>query len=232
MTTDTSRRIEYVPIDNLERAPRNPKGHDTDGIRASINRHGFVEPVIVDERTGRLVGGHGRLDQLRQLQASGAAPPAGVTTDADGAWCVPVVYGWQSASDAEAEALLIALNRLPEAGGIAAPDVLLAMLDELAQTAHGLDGTGYTADDLDDLLADLGAGELPEADTDADYAPLPDRAEPQAPRETQGLREVGLMFTADDHREYQALLVVLKKKYAEDAAPVVVLRAMAEAAAE
>ena len=54
-------RVEYVPLGDVKIARRNPKGHDLATIRASILRHGLGDVAgIVDERTGRLVAGHGR----------------------------------------------------------------------------------------------------------------------------------------------------------------------------
>jgi ParB-like chromosome segregation protein Spo0J len=61
------RWIDYVPLDEIAEAHRNPKLHDRRGIRASVTRFGFVEPITIDERTGRLVAGHGRLEQLRAI---------------------------------------------------------------------------------------------------------------------------------------------------------------------
>lgn len=225
-------RLEYVPLADLVRAPRNPKDHDAEGIAASIDRHGFVEPVIVDERTHYLVGGHGRLDDLTLRKAQGQQPPARVLVTESGDWLVPTVLGWASSSDADAEALLIGLNQLPPSGGWRQQE-LYDMLDNLATSPGGLDGTGYNADALDDLLAELteGAGrELAAQATEAAHAEHTPRGDPAVPREVQGLREVGLMFNAEQHREYQALLAQLKAYYSEDAAPMVVLYAMRAAA--
>ena len=69
-------RIEYMPLDKLQRWPRNPKAHDLGALHVSINRFGFITPLIVDERTGKLAAGHGRLDALQQMKARGADPPA------------------------------------------------------------------------------------------------------------------------------------------------------------
>lgn len=221
----TARRLEYVRLDELQRAPRNPKAHDEAGIAGSVGRHGFVEPVILDERTGRLVGGHGRLDHLQALRDAGADPPEGVLVDDDGAWQVPAVLGWASRSDADAEALLVALNRLPEAGGWDTRG-LYDVLDQLSQDPGGLDGTGYTADDLNDLLASLGPAEPP-----PDAGPPPPTPSTRAGRrEVQGLREVALTFQQEHHREYLEHLAKLKRAWGEDAAPLVVLRALREAA--
>jgi hypothetical protein len=109
-------RVEWASLDAVTPAARNPKAHNIDGIRASIGRFGFVTPAVVDERTGRLVVGHGRTEALRAMRDDGEEPPTGVRA-VDGVWQVPVLHGWSSRSDAEAEAYLIADNQHTIAGG-------------------------------------------------------------------------------------------------------------------
>ena len=55
-------RIEYLPLSAMVRWPRNPKGHDLGELHGMIARFGYVMPMLIDEGTGRLVAGHGRLD--------------------------------------------------------------------------------------------------------------------------------------------------------------------------
>lgn len=160
----TTRRLEYLPLAQIMRAPRNPNGHDLPALAASIRRHGFVEPVVVDERTGFLVGGHGRLDVLAEMRDAGEQPPDGIMLGPDNKpqgdppcpeWLLPTILGWASRSDAEAEALLLSMMKLPKQP-VAALDVLATMLDELSHSTElALAGTGYTPDDLDDILAGL-----------------------------------------------------------------------------
>lgn len=75
MAPTASRRLEYVPLDELKPAERNPKRHAGDAIQASIGKFGYVEPIVLDERTGRLVAGHGRLEALLAERDSGKPPP-------------------------------------------------------------------------------------------------------------------------------------------------------------
>lgn len=152
-----TRKLEYVPLVELKRAKRNPKDHDLGALDASLKRFGYVEPVVVDERTGRLVSGHGRLELLAQLEAQKAPPPDGVQVNAAGEWMVPTLRGWSSKDDAEAEAFLLAANRITEVGGWH-DDQLAEMLQDLAKAgADSFIGTGYDADDLDRLISDLNA---------------------------------------------------------------------------
>ena len=156
------RQLEYMRVDKLPGDPRNPKLHDVDGIKASMQRFGYVEPVILDERTGQLVSGHGRVETLKAAHAAGLDRPEGVEEDDDGTWAIPVLRGWASKDDAEAGAYIVAANRLTEQGGWD-DNALGALLSEVSATTDlGLDGTGYDADQLDKLLGQDG----PTADPD------------------------------------------------------------------
>lgn len=147
-------RIEYVRIDEVARWPRNAKKHDKAGIRASLNRFGWIDPVIEDARSGRLVAGHGRLEVALEMRAEGAAAPKAVRVNPkDGMWLIPVLRGLEFENDHEAEAYLLASNRLVEVGGYD-EDVLREIL---ADHRADLDGTGFSADEVTAMLADLSA---------------------------------------------------------------------------
>lgn len=73
--TTNSVRVEYLPLSSLKLAKRNPKKHECNTIIRSMGRFGYVAPMILDERTGRLVTGHGRLESLQKAKAEGKEPP-------------------------------------------------------------------------------------------------------------------------------------------------------------
>lgn len=140
-----------MPLAAIKPALANPKGHALDQISYSFKRNGFGEAPLLDERTGRLVAGHGRLETLAFLQKQNQPPPEGVRVDR-GEWFVPVQRGWASKNDADAAAYLIGSNRLSELGGWEEPerDAMLVELSKLGEEA--LLGTGYDADDIDRIL--------------------------------------------------------------------------------
>lgn len=148
-----SRTIEHVPLSSLTAHPKNPKAHDTATIDASVGRFGYIEPIVVDGRTGMIVSGHGRTKTLLGMHERGETPPDGVQVK-DGEWLVPVVSGWSSRTDSEAHAALIALNRTGELGGWV-DDSLLELLDDLSGIEDGLLGVGYGEDDVENLRARL-----------------------------------------------------------------------------
>lgn len=154
MSKGADLRIEYVSLEEVTRWPRNPKLHDDAAIERSLKRHGFVAPLLRDERTGRLVAGHGRLTALESLRDAGEAPPSRVKVDSKGRWLVPVVRGVDFASAAEAEAYLLADNRLVEAGGWDT-DLLREIVRDLDTEGLELDGLGWSSSAIDSLLAEV-----------------------------------------------------------------------------
>lgn len=152
------RRLEYVPVDDLPDHPRNPRDHDLAELIASVRRFGFTSPPMIDGRTGLLAEGHGRKRATIALQEAGEQPPEGIVVE-DGRWYVPVVSGWSSADDSEADAYLLAGNQ----GGGWHTDPLATLLAELAESDQGLTGTGF-----DQAAADLVFAELAINQPDAD----------------------------------------------------------------
>lgn len=146
---------EYLPLDEIEPADRNPKGHDIPGIRRSLREFGFVGHGSIDERTGRLVIGHGRRLALIEMHAEGQDPPRHIRVLDDGRWAMPIDRGWASDSDDQAEALLVADNMWTERGGWDTR-ALAEMLERL-QAVHLHEAAGFTSEQVEDILGSLGA---------------------------------------------------------------------------
>jgi DNA modification methylase len=132
-------------------------------------RYGVVEPPVVDERTGRLVAGHGRLEAFADAKAVGLDVPEGVRVNAKGEWLVPVIRGWSSRNDAEAEAYLVTSNELTITPGWddnALAEMLADMDRELADIA------GFDFDRLSDLLPEQDWPKEPDAVPDPPEEPI------------------------------------------------------------
>ena len=151
MSAPKDRWLEYRDIASVTGAPRNPKLHAQEKIDASLARFGYTNPVLYDERTGRLVAGHGRIESLRGMKGRGEPAPEGVRVRAD-AWLIPVMRGWSSKDDREAEAYLLADNQLTTAGGWD-EEALAQMLRELDAAKVDVANLGWDADDLAALIA-------------------------------------------------------------------------------
>ena len=132
MTDQQGIWIEYMDIRALVPDPDNPKDHDVGAIDESVNVFGFVNPMGINEESGLVIFGHGRLKDLLGKQDRGERPPGNVRLE-DGRWLAPVVRGVHL--DAEkAKAYVIADNQLTFLGGWNEPK-LLANLIELAGPA-------------------------------------------------------------------------------------------------
>jgi len=145
-------RVEYVPLDEVVKWPRNPRQHDDAAIERSLKRYGFVSPLLKDERTGKLVAGHGRLGSLESLRDAGEPPPKRIKVDKAGRWLVPVVCGISFGSAAEAEAYLVADNRIAEIGGWDM-DGLREIVSTLSDEGLELDALGWSEKALETLLS-------------------------------------------------------------------------------
>lgn len=164
-------QIELRSLDTLQTNEANPKAHTTQLIATSLTRFGVIDPIVIDSRTDTVISGHGRLKAFQALKAAGGDIPDGVKVEGE-KWIVPVVTGWESKSDIEARAALVALNKANELGGWD-EDRLLELLEDLSEFDGGFDGVGfdeldiealkhlsYSHDDgprnLDDLYEDVG----------------------------------------------------------------------------
>lgn len=181
--------VEYKPISEITRWPRNPKDHDESEIKLSFERFGYVAPIQRDEATGELVAGHGRVDTLSKMIAENEPAPERIFVNTDGEWWVPVLTGVVFTSISEAHAYAVADNRTSEIGGWKRE--LAEVLSELkAETDQGLQGLGYTDADLSALLKDM-ESELPEPPGDPDAVPEP----PKKP-----VSRTGDLWRMGDHR--------------------------------
>lgn len=144
-------RIDYVALNELatHTHPENPKDHDIEGLTESFERFGFTVPILVDDRTGYIAAGHGRLETLETMRLALKEPPELVDVTADD-WMAPVIRGWSSKDDDELIAYVIADNRHTEKGGWI-NDKLTSLLERL-EKGPGLAGTGYDGKDLKGML--------------------------------------------------------------------------------
>jgi len=147
----------YLPVADLRLWPKNPRQNDgaVSQIAASIARFGFAAPVVVQKSTGFVLCGNTRLKAARHLGL--AEVPARVL----------------DLSDAEAEALAIADNKLGELADWDA-EALAAILRDLDAQGAETKGLGFTDDELAGILEAVNAvkddewgdalGALPEGD--------------------------------------------------------------------
>ena len=145
---NTSMNLQRIPVEKLKLAKYNPRKDLKPGdpayekIRRSLHDFGYVDPVIWNEVTGNIVGGHQR---YKVLVAEGA-------TEID---CVVVHI--EDASDEKA--LNIALNK---AVGEWEPVALADLLTDLQQNGYDLGATGFDAAEVDALFSKVHDKEIKE----------------------------------------------------------------------
>jgi len=115
--------LRVLPIDRLEPAAYNPRKALAPAspayrkLKASLTAFGLVEPLVWNETTGRVVGGHARLRILKQLGAT-EVPVSVVRLDEARERALNVVLNNQEAQGrydpAKLAALLADLEALPE----------------------------------------------------------------------------------------------------------------------
>lgn len=187
--------LEYasVGLETLKPFPGNAKKHDLDEQRRSL-RKGQFQPIIVRKTSDGLtiLAGHGTTE---------AAKLEGWThIDAKIIAC----------DDEEASWINLAANKIGADEGY--DNELLAAL--LEQRDGDYFGTGWNADDLDDLLAALDqVAEAPYQPTQADFAETKEETEARAdlgtgvPLAARGIRETVIVLDQDSHDELHSLLV-------------------------
>jgi DNA modification methylase len=164
-------QVEWVKIERLFGSPSNPRINEAavDPVAASLRRFGWRQPVVAIP-SGEVIAGNTRLKAAHKLGMSE----------------VPVV--WFEGSDLEATAYAIADNRTHEFSEWDEP-ALAKLLQEL-RAEDSLDGVGYEAHDIDDLLAELDAAG-PNAEIED-----PDPEEPPATPTSRA----GDLWILGDHR--------------------------------
>ncbi len=139
----SSIRYETRPIAELTLDTHNPRtisGSAKQALAASLRRFGLVQPIVVNERTGRVVGGHQRIEVLRE----------------QGATTVDVAIG--SWSEAEERVLNVALNNAAAQGEFATPE---RVRDYLSAALSTLSLDDFSTLRLDELVLTPGDDKKP-----------------------------------------------------------------------
>ena len=152
--SDKETLIRKIKLSEIKTADKNPKDHDVGAIYQSMKRFGFVAFPLVNSTTDKLLAGHGRLKTLHMIKSEGEFVPANIEVTDDGDWLVPCIYSATIEDEAEAQAYLLADNRLTEIGGYNNMD-LLDSLQEVIRETGSLDGTGWDLDSIEDIIADM-----------------------------------------------------------------------------
>ena len=149
---NTNLNMQTLPIDKLKPAKYNPRKDLQPGdpayekIKRSLHDFGYCDPIVWNEVTGNIVGGHQR---FKVLKAEGA-------TEVD---CVMV----HIEKPEDEKALNIALNK---ATGDWEPVALADLLKDLQAAGYDLGATGFDAAEVDDLFCQVHDKETHDDDCD------------------------------------------------------------------
>lgn len=133
-----ARKLKRVRLDELEPWEGNPREiseENLDRLKAGIEHFGLVQPIVVNRKTGRIVGGHQR---LKVLEAAGETHTYVIEVELD---------------EPEEIALNVALNN-PALTGSWDQAKLARILTDL-EDGGTIERSGFAARDLGDLLSEL-----------------------------------------------------------------------------
>ena len=143
-------QIDPAKLTPADYNPRKISDHQAEALKRSLDRWGFVEPIVANKRTGKIVGGHQRVDAALALAVAK----------------VPV--HWVDLDEDSEKALNIALNKI---SGEWEDNRLAELLTELEQGGQDLEDLGFDPDELQAII-DAAAPE-PELSGDLDAIPEP-----------------------------------------------------------
>ena len=126
---------DLIPADYNPRKDLKPGDPDYEKLKHSMKEFGYVDPIIWNQQTGRVVGGHQR---LKILQNEGIKEAECVVVNLD---------------EEKEKALNIALNKI---SGDWDKDKLALLMTDLQASDLDISLTGFDEDEISDLLATEG----------------------------------------------------------------------------
>lgn len=133
MQIEKKKVIDLVPADYNPRKDLKPGDKEYEKLKRSIDAFGYVDPLIWNKRTSRLVGGHQRFKVLKDM---GIDEVDVVVVDMD---------------EEKEKALNVALNKI---SGDWDKDKLMLLITDLQGEDFDISLTGFDPEDLDDLFKD------------------------------------------------------------------------------
>jgi DNA modification methylase len=138
---------ELLPADYNPRKDLKPGDPEYEKLKRSVQQFGYVEPVIWNRTTGRVVGGHQRIKVLRDLGL-------------DELECVVVEL-----DEDHEKALNVALNKI---SGEWDKDKLALLISDLQGSDFDVSLTGFDTAEIDDLFKDSVKDKIKDDDFDVE----------------------------------------------------------------
>lgn len=170
-------KIEKMKLDDLNPSDYNPRldlqagDAEYEKLRRSIETFGLVEPIVYNERTGRVIGGHQRLKVIKEL-------------------------GWKESDisivdlhENDEKALNVALNKIEGDWDRAK---LKDLLEELDNGAYDLEITGFEMAEIEQLMTEFfNEDEEIQEDDDFDWGEAAEDAKENTRTEQGDLWQLG-----------------------------------------
>jgi DNA modification methylase len=128
--------LTRVKVKDLKQHPLNPNQGDVGAIVESLEAHGYFKPVLVQKSTMHIMAGN---HTVQACEIEGLEEIDVILHDVD---------------DDQALRIMLADNETA-AKAHNDPAILTDLLESLVRTEYGLKGTGFTGEDLDDLIAEF-----------------------------------------------------------------------------
>lgn len=194
--------LERVSVDAVSPHPDNARKGNVTVIKESLAANKQFAPLIVQRSTGYVLAGNHTLLAAQKL-----------------GW-PEVDVAYVDVDDDRARKIMLAANRTADSATYDSQ----ALLDLLESLDGDYEGTGYTPDDLDDLLSALDqVAQIPNVGTSAAYAETEEEFEARQervaswePQKGRGIRETVIILPQDDHDELHVTFARLRASMREE----------------
>lgn len=145
-------KIEKINITDINEADYNPRTISDDEmtkLENSITEFGFIDPMIINLKNNKLIGGHQRYNALISLnmKKGNFAEELNLVELGDIGWVFPDM-DLKIESEQHEKALNIALNKI---SGTWDNEKLFTLLEELEYDDMGIELTGFTDEEMEML---------------------------------------------------------------------------------
>lgn len=143
------KKINITDIDEADYNPRTISDDEMTKLENSITEFGFVDPMIINLKNNKLIGGHQRYNALLSLnmKKGNFAEELNLVELGDIGWVFPDM-DLKIESEQHEKALNIALNKI---SGTWDNEKLFTLLEELEYDDMGIELTGFTDEEMEML---------------------------------------------------------------------------------
>ena len=192
--------IKTVDVDSLVEFPDNPRTSNLDGIKESIKKHGQYRPLTVNKNNNQILTGNHTWLAMKEL---GIKDCAVMFVDVD---------------ELSAKKIVLVDNRANELATYD-KEIMVDLLTEFMELGKLL-GTGYSADEVDDILAGLDEVSITDFEefqggyalSDEELAEVESKVQSSPSGKTkEKMHEVILALVESDYKRYHNNIGVIQK---------------------